>query len=219
MNIQEQPVVPGYVVKAKDLSNPNYHKSHTFRDSSLLSSRQAALQSVQRLLTEKQSHQVLDITIDLVEFDRSQIPNPFRIIATVFQQRFQRSQVITQLTFGPTKEDEACNSPKAIWNSLGEMASEYEYYLTQNYDSGFGNVVMNLEGPNKYLPEIKNLSALSDEQIEERLTTLRQPKPYSSFYMLYDAFPHAAKLISQYNNHYASDEGILRFSLDFLSPQ
>ncbi|WP_020604005.1 hypothetical protein [Spirosoma spitsbergense] len=218
--MNDKPALPAYLVEVKELLTGRQQPQRTFSpDPFLFTARQAAFQYAALVVAKKEAHEGVDVIIKLVEYDRTQIPNAYTVIATVFHQQFAASTDLNVLTIDVTLNDEAFNSPKAVWNSLGEMTCEYEYYHSHGYDSGFGYAVLNLEGLNKHLPEIKKLSALSDAQRDAHLATIQQPKPYSSFYMLYDAFAHAANLISHYNNEYASDEGILHFRLGFMPPQ
>ncbi|WP_080055651.1 hypothetical protein [Spirosoma aerolatum] len=240
MNPQENPSVPGYLVEAFDPSDKSRRNSRTFQLPNLLSARLAAFQYAQDLQAKPLRNHVLEITISLIEIERTVIPNRQEILFTVFSQQFQpnfrtpqgRTKRIAitvdadssltesvDVTIDPAQNDEAFNSPKAIWNSLGELTCEREYYYEYGYDPGFGYVLINLEGPHIRLPEVSDLSTLSDEEIRERIDKLRQPKPYSSFYLIQDALPYAISLIGNYNEHYANEAGKLSFTTKFLSPQ
>ena len=236
-----KPLQPGYVVEARDLFQPDRYPDRSFTNADLLTARQEAFQYAQLLASQKLPTDGLDMAIHLAEFDGEQVTIPY--IAQVFAHRFHRSEYAQEdstnviefsvdvdpnwtgeplpetleLTFDLTRDDEAFDSPKAVWNSLGEMTCEYEYYQSYGHPAGFGYMILTLSGPRVELPKDKSLSLMSEDESQDRIDQLRQPKPFSTFYLLYDGLSYAANLISNYNQYYAEVSGSLSFNTKFLA--
>lgn len=115
---------PGYVLNVSYPVQPNRKQSFTFRDSSLLSARQAAFQKAQQVAVEKNPDDVIDIDISLVMTNRSTVPNRQQIIATIYRQRFNRSSFISDegkdLLVGMNRNSLAAKSlPNSIFLTIG----------------------------------------------------------------------------------------------------
>ena len=237
-------LTPAYLLQVNYPIQASRSRSYTFRDADLLAARQAAIQKAQRIVAEKLAHQVIDITIDLIEIDRSTVADKHPIIATVFSQRFQRTMFMKEgkdllvdmqmdaftkkslpealfLTMDLEKDDEACNSLFALWESLEALASEYQYYQTHHYDMGFGSVDLADITTVTRLREAFDPASLSAQEISEYVANVQNimAKPAYSYTVLYDSFTYAANLINTYNQHYADENEVLCFRTDFLGRQ
>ncbi|GAB4036709.1 hypothetical protein [Spirosoma gilvum] len=242
MNTQEKPLQRGYLVQAIDQSGKKRYASNLFRDANFLSARQTAFQFAENLQAEPLRTHVLEIAIHLVETDLSIVTNKPEIICTVFRQQFRPNLIIPQpnskrivvtidadsdlsesmnVTMDVSNDDEACSSPRAVWNNLEELLCESEYYHIHKHNQGFGLVEVKLTGPYRQFDKVSDLSTLSDEVLNERIGQLRQLKEDSArtYTILQDALPCAARLISDYNHYYSSREGVIDFSFDFIPLQ
>lgn len=121
MNTQEIPVSPGYEVLANDPTGKKHYSPRTFRDGNLLAARQAAFQYAQNLQAVPMRPHALDITIHLVQINRTAITDSHRVICTVFKQRFRPNFIIQQGK--PTRE----NQPKPL-SLISERLKESEAF-------------------------------------------------------------------------------------------
>lgn len=235
-------IVPAYILQVRYPVQPNRNKSFTFRDADLLAARQAAFQKAQQAVAGKSPDNAMDITIDLVEINRVSTSDKQQVIATIFQQRFHRTSFISEgkdlllemdrkslvarslpdsifLTIDLGRDDEAFNTPIAVWDSLAGLHCEQEYYQTHGYSIGIGLVQLTIADIDISSADIKNAKAMSDEQLENYLTQIRHPRPYRTFDMLYDGLAYAASLVGQYNRYYPSADKSLSFNIEIFPQQ
>lgn len=218
----EVPTTPAYIVSVVDLANPNRYTPRTFLDD-LLSARQAAFGHVQRVLTQKLAHEVLQVTVELAEIKRSSVGGKHKVIATVFNQRFERTAFMkdgkdllkdaklddfTKRSLPPSlfkvadlEQDKAFSSLGAVWASLDELENEAGYYQNNAYQTGFGFVQI-------------------EQLVEHNLIKkgLAQPAP-STYVVLYDAFTYAASIVSRFNDSCTDENNMLSFNTQFLSSE
>ncbi|GAB4036727.1 hypothetical protein [Spirosoma jeollabukense] len=94
MNTQIE--TPAYVVNVCYPVKTQRNKSFTFRGPDLLSARHIAFQAAQQIAVEKNPNDVIDITIELVETCRSIVGGKHRSIATIVNQRLNRTSFISE---------------------------------------------------------------------------------------------------------------------------
>ncbi|UFH55392.1 hypothetical protein [Spirosoma sp. KNUC1025] len=145
----------GYVVNIKDLAHVTRFSPRTFSSGHLLTDRQAAFQYAQQVVAQKHLHESVEITIDLVEIDRTVIRDHHPVITTVLhqvfhqtlfasKQEFDKLSDLTKKSLPPSllftinqEENNPCHSPEAVEDSVARLTREKEYYQAHNYQMGF----------------------------------------------------------------------------------
>lgn len=223
-----QAPLAGYIVEAQYWEQPGQNSTKSFIDADLLTARQAAHQFAQSLAAQKAPTNVLDVSIHLAEFNKGEVIRPY--ITQVFNHRFHRSQSIPEkdalqiqvevdtpewfdkslpstidLTVDLTQVDEAFDSLEAVWANLGALSCEYEYLLAYGHSPGFGFMVLTIMGTQEQLTPDEDLSSYTVAELRAMRERIRnpRPKPFSKFFLIYDALPFAASLIGHYNGSYA----------------
>lgn len=229
----------GYIVEAQYWEQPDQNTTRSFIDPNLLTARHAAHQFGQTLAVQKSPSEVLTVEIHLAEFEGEEVILPY--ITQVFIHKFNCSQLIPEkdalqiqievdapewldkslpstidLTVDLTQTDEAFDSIEAVWTNLGALTCEREYFLAYGHSSGFGFMVLTIMGTREQLTPDEDLSSYTVAELRAMRERLRNPwpKPFSKFFLIYDALPFAASLIGQYNGSYAQLGEQLIFGLE-----
>lgn len=238
-----QPPIAGYIVEAQYWEQPNQNKTRPFIDADLLTARQSAFHYAQTLAAQKSPAEVLTVEIHLVEFNDGRAETPF--LAQIFKRRFHRSKRVPEtdaytinltmevspafdqlesainLTIDPTAVDESVETPEAIFDSIGDLVIEYEFFRSYGHPPGFGYAIVGILGPgdqhllNQVVSEDGDADAAMTELIKRQKQTRMKLRLRLSF-MLYDALGYAASLIGQYNSEYAATGEHLAFSVEFM---
>lgn len=213
---------PGYIVEVSSWTKPDIAPTKSFIDADLLTARQAAFKHAQGLVAQKESTDVLDVTIYLAEFEGGKAITPY--ITQVFAQRFHRVQSTRRarkrgginLTIDPTLVDEAFESPEAVLRNVSELTCEYEYYLSYGHAPGFGYVELVIAGPHDRAIVDRFIEISNDEELTDIRREINKPLRCRMCWLLYDALSYAANLIGNYNKSYAFEGEHLAFYSEFL---
>lgn len=241
MNTQAS--IAGYIVEAQYWEQPDQNTTRAFINADLLTARQSAHQFAQTLAAKKSPAEVLTVEIHLVELNDGQAETPF--LAQIFKRRFHRSKRVPEtdaytlnltmkvspqfdqlesainLTIDPTSVDEAVETPEAIFDNVGGLVIEYEYYRSYGHPPGFGYALVGILGPgdqhllDQVVSEDGDADAAMTELVKRQKQTRMKLRLRLSF-MLYDALGYAASLIGQYNSEYAATGEHLAFSVEFM---
>jgi len=202
----------GYLVDLRFWEQPDQNHTKLFVDADLLTARQATFWYAQTLSAQKPKTEVLDIAIFLTEVKNGEPYPPY--IAEVFNRRFHRSEIkldsdATAIadrlphpwTLDMTRDDEAVASPKAIYQRLGELTCEYEYYQSSAYSTGLGCMQLTVVGVDNSMEVRNDLSTYTIQELKELRNRFRTP--FQTFWLLNDALPYATGLMGQYNSQHA----------------